>query len=218
MATVRLGRYEAEDYELPNVCMQCGAKAVGYRRRGFRWSPGWVIITALFGLLPYFLITELTMRRMAVWVPYCKAHKKGPLWPTLVSVGSLVALIAVTAGLIALLNDEGAGAVAIVFCAGVFAFIVWMFVAIILHTPTIRPTEINDKSITLKGVCQEFIDALNADRRGEDRPQRAHRRDEEERPRARRRAADEDGGYYDPETRKKRRARSDASEEGDDRR
>src|SRR5947209_5044257 len=129
MASIRLGRYEVEDYDLPKVCMRCGARAVTYKQRRFRWFPRWLIVTFPLGILP---------------------------------------------------------------------------------------TEITERSITLKGVCEEFIEALEADRRGDargdDRPRRKRPRDDDEddRPRAKRRAADEDdGGYYDPDAKRRRRDRED---------
>jgi hypothetical protein len=226
MATVRLGRYELEDYDLPKVCMRCGARAVVYRQRRFRWFPGWLIITFPLGILPYFIITEVLTKRMEVWVPCCEEHKKRPLWPTLVNVGSLATLVAVAVVLALIFND--AGATAAICGLGMLAFLVWCFAALIISTPAIRPTEITDRSITLKGVCEEFIEALEADRRGEDdgndrddRPRRKRRRlddDEDDRPRARRRpAGDDEGGDSDP-GQGRRRAADDAYEEGGDRR
>src|SRR5262249_16198046 len=96
MATVRLGRYELEDYDLPKVCISGGARAVGYKERRFRWFPFWLIVFLPLGIIPYFLITELVVKRMAVWVPYCDEHQKRPLWPILVNLGTLAGLIAVT--------------------------------------------------------------------------------------------------------------------------
>jgi hypothetical protein len=209
MASVRLGRYEVEDYELPRVCMRCGARAVGYRLRRFRWCPPWVLVAIPFGLLPYIIISEVLTKRMPVRVPHCEEHKKNPLWPTLVSVGILLGLIAISIGLTVVLDDFDE--TRLICAVGVLLFIMWMFAAMIIHTPAIRPTEITDKSITLKGVSEEFVKALEADRRGEveeaerDRPRSKRReRDEDDRPRARRRGRDDGGGYYDPDRRRRR--------------
>jgi hypothetical protein len=215
MATVRLGRYEVEDYDLPKVCMRCGARAVVYKERRFRWSPGWVIVTIIFGIIPYFIISEVTTRRLTVWVPYCEEHRRRPLWPVLVSVGSLIALIGLTVLLIALFHHSAAAGL---FCVGgVPAFFVWCIAAAILTSPAIRPTEITERSITLRGVSDDFIDALEADRRGDDetRPRRRARDEDDydDRPRGRRRAADEDGGYYDPGAGRRRHDREDDEED-----
>jgi hypothetical protein len=120
-----------------------------------------------------------------------------------------------------ILSFHDSGAAGFICLGGVLAFFVWCVAAAILSTPAIRPTEITDKSITLRGVCEEFIEALAADRRGDaresDRPRRKRPRDEDDeddRPRAKRRAADEDGGYYDPGAKRRRRDR-DADDEED---
>jgi hypothetical protein len=96
VATVRLGRYELEDYDLPRVCMLCGVRAVAYKERRFRWFPPWLIVTIPLGLIPYFILTEVLTMRMAVWVPCCKEHQKRPLWPILANVASLAGLITLT--------------------------------------------------------------------------------------------------------------------------
>jgi hypothetical protein len=199
MANVRLGRYEAEDYELPKVCMRCGAPATTYRYRNFRWCPGWVLAFILLGVVPYFILSEVLMKRMSVRVPCCDEHKKKPLWPTLVTLGTLLGLILIAVGAILLLNDPGA--LGITCLIGVPAFIVWMFASVVIHTPAIRPIEITEKSITLRGVSEGFIAALDADRRG-DRPE-----GDEARPRRKRRERDrdDDGGYYDPDGPRRRR-------------
>jgi hypothetical protein len=219
MAEVRLGRYEVEDYELPRVCMTCGARAVGYQLRRFRWVPSWTLIGIFFGLLPYFLINELLAKRMPVWVPYCEDHERPPIWPTLVILGSLCGLLVIVVGLCVLLN--GTNGLPVVFTLGAVGFLVWVFASVAISSPTIRPTEITDRSITLKGVSEKFINALKADRRGdadesgdEDRPRARRRRsDDEDRPGARRRPAgdEDDGGYYDPDRR--RRGRHDDDED-----
>jgi hypothetical protein len=204
--------------------MRCGARAVTYKERRFRWFPRWLIVTFPLGILPYFIITEVMTKRMAVPVPCCEKHQKRPLWPILVSAGALATLVGATA--IALLLASNEGMAGFICMTGVLAFVFWCFAALIISTPAIRPTEITERSITLKGVCEEFIEALEADRRGDakrddrdDRPRRKRPRHDEEddRPRAKRRAADEDdGGYYDPGKRR-RRDSEDTYEEGEDR-
>jgi hypothetical protein len=221
MASVRLGRYEAEDYDLPRVCMRCGARAVTYKQRRFRWFPGWLIVIFPFGILPYIILTEVMTKRMAVWVPYCERHQKRPLWPLLVYAGILAALVALTIGLMVILQGRAAGFICL---GGFLAFLVWCMAAAIIGTPGIRPTEITDKSITLKGVCEEFIAALEADRRGElksdGRDKRARRKrprdDESDGSSATSPPAGDEDGYYDP-GRAQRRPPGDAYEEGGDR-
>ncbi len=201
MATVRLGRYEVEDYDLPRVCMRCGAPAVGYKERRFRWFPPWLIVTFPLGILPYIILTEVMTRRMAVRVPYCAEHRRPPLWPIGAYLGILAALITLTVGLMVILQGRAAGLI----CLGGFvAFLAWCMAAAIIGTPGIRPTEITEKSITLKGVSEGFIAALEADRRGG-----ADDEEDRDRPRTRRSRAADDDGYYDPGARRHARADED---------
>ena len=52
MAKVKLGRREAEDGDLPPVCMRCGAVATEWKTKKFSWYPPWVSLLALLALLP----------------------------------------------------------------------------------------------------------------------------------------------------------------------
>src|SRR5690242_3131525 len=69
MASVRLGRYELREYELPRVCMRCGAPAGTYARKKFCWSPPWAL------LIPWALRVALFWRTVTVSVPLCEKHK-----------------------------------------------------------------------------------------------------------------------------------------------
>jgi hypothetical protein len=165
MPSLLLARSEVEEYELPPVCMRCGAPAAGYKTRRFRWCPTWVTLTIFLGILPYFIIGDLMTRRMKVRVPYCKAHQKRPLLPYLVYAGILLALVASAIGLLVVFQHaDWRGYI----CPGGFlAFFAWCIAAAVIGTSPIRPARITDTTITLKGVCEEFIEALGADRRGD---------------------------------------------------
>jgi hypothetical protein len=230
MATIRLGRYELEEYGLPRVCMCCGARATTFKRRKFSWYPPWAFFA--LGAIGAMMFSKTVM----VDVPLCEKHRSHwNLRTAFALVGIAAFVVLFFAGIAVASQDEDLAP--FVFIPLGVLFLAWLIAAIILSSSAIRPTEITDKSVTLRGVSEDFIEALNEARRGEeDRPRRgrgrededdrprARRRpaaeDEEERPRARRRPAeeDDDGGYYDPEARKKRRRpSSDAYEEGDDR-
>ncbi|HKI30908.1 MAG TPA: hypothetical protein VKA46_03510 [Gemmataceae bacterium] len=223
MATVRLGRYELEEYDLPRRCMCCGARASHYKSKKFQWSPPWAfIVLGVIGAMMF-------MKTATVSVPLCERHK----WhwarvPVFVFIG-LAVLIAWGIGG-AVITSEKESLAPYIFVPLLPALLGWFIALLVLASCTIRPTEITDKSITLRGVCEEFIEALEEARRGdddrprrgrsrdaddeeeeEDRPRRRRARDEDdEKPRARRRAAEEegDGGYYDPD-RRRRRGRED---------
>ena len=48
MATITLGRFEAEEGQLPPLCLRCGAPAVRFNPRIFSWQPLWTYFA--FGL------------------------------------------------------------------------------------------------------------------------------------------------------------------------
>jgi hypothetical protein len=216
MADLRLGRYEIEHYDPPPVCMRCGARSVVCKEHRFQWSPPWVYILLFLGVIPYAIVASATMKRINVPVPLCERHK----WhwggrTALVLVGLLAMVVLVLGGIALAGEDDGFGP--IVFLPIGLLFLVWIVSAVVLGATAIKPREITDKSITLSGVSQEYIDALNEARRGEEDRGDRRRRDEKDddgRPRARRRDED-DGGYYDPdEKRPRRRPPPDAIEEG----
>ncbi len=226
MADIRLGRYEIEHYDPPPVCMRCGEPSAVCKDHRFQWVPPWSYALLVFGVIPYAIVAAVLMKRMTVSVPLCERHKWHWGGRTAVVLLSLLALLGLLFAGIALGSEEDLNP-AVVFVPFCFLFVVWLVAAVVLGVTTIRPREITDKSITLRGVSPEFIDALNEARRGargededDDRPRRRRRgeEDEDDRPRARRRAAGDDGGYYDPDEKaSRRRPPPDAIEEADER-
>ena len=75
MADIRLGRYEIEHYDPPPVCIRCGAPSVVCKDHRFQWSPPWVYVLLLLGVIPYAIAAWATMKRMTVPVPLCERHK-----------------------------------------------------------------------------------------------------------------------------------------------
>jgi hypothetical protein len=237
MATVRLGRYEVEKYELPPVCAGCGAKAVVRRRKTFAWYPGWVIVLFFVAspLIAAIIAAALT-KRMAVALPFCEDHRNYWRNRSLSTYLGLLAVILLAAGATALavmFDKRGQDDLLAFACVGSAGlFLLWLVEVAIIHSLSIRPLEITDREIRLTRVSPYFVDAVDEDRRRgyddedneDDLPRRKRPRDDDEagrvrrkrdrdddeddRPRARRRAADEDdGGYYDPNA--KRRDRED---------
>jgi hypothetical protein len=209
MARARLGRYEIEDYELPPVCAKCGARSAVRPPKTFSWHPSWVIVTILLGLLVYVVLALVLTKRMTVPLPLCKRHRSYWRNRALFVYGGLagLALLAVGGGVLGSLLDDGGGSSPYlpIFMSVGLLFVLWVFAAAILQGSSIRPAEITDRSITLIGLSEDFIEAVRDDRRHSDEDE-----DEEERPRARRRTPDEDdGGYYDPDARRRVRRRKD---------
>ena len=128
-------------------------------------------------------------KRATVDVPFCEKHERH--WGIRIAIAVLGILVMVSLGvLVAVIASEDEDLAPFLAIPLGVVFLGWLGTMIYMGINTIRPMEITDKSITLKGVCQEFIDALDEARRGEDdrsRRGRAQRDDdnEDDRPRSR---------------------------------
>jgi hypothetical protein len=184
MATTRLGRYEVERKQLPELCMRCGEPATTHKSRNFAWVPPWVIVTIVAGLLPYIIVAAVLTKRMRVSVPLCDAHKNHWRIRSLIILLAFVAILALV-GLDVAFGDKDF--VAILIIATLIAGFGWLVLVAVLQTTAIRPTEITDRSITLRGVAETFSDAVlhERERRQEEE------RDYDDRPGRRRRDADD---------------------------
>src|SRR5262249_28232384 len=94
MASVKLHDPDRMGYDLPDLCMKCGAPAMVYKAKTFSWHPGWVYILLFFGLLPFIIVALIMTRRMTVRVPLCEAHKNHWFGRFLILSGSFLALFA----------------------------------------------------------------------------------------------------------------------------
>jgi hypothetical protein len=165
MATAYLHDYEVQNHRLPDVCMRCGGRAVVYQAKQFTWHPPWVIVTILFGVLPFAILALILTRRMRVYAPLCERHSSHWLKRNLSVYGGLLGLIAFGVGGIALSSNAAPGdrdAFFGLFCVGGLVLLVaWLVVVGVAQYTSIRPTEITDHRIALAGVCLEFIDAVD---------------------------------------------------------
>jgi NADH:ubiquinone oxidoreductase subunit 6 (subunit J) len=164
MATVYLEEDRRGDYDLPDVCMKCGAPATVWKPRSFAWHPPWIFVLILAGLLVYVIVALVLTKRKRLDIPLCDAHKAHWLWRQLVVVGGLLVLLAVGFLAMILLSDSRPNSdeatIGGILCGGtVLGLLAWLVLAVVLQTTTIRPREITDDSITLQGVSPEFVQA-----------------------------------------------------------
>jgi hypothetical protein len=171
MARVNLREPDRHGYDLPDLCMKCGAPAMVYKAKNFSWHPGWVYVLAFFGVLPFVFVALVLTKRMAVSVPLCEAHRNHWLWRYLIICGSFLALfiLGLSSLLLSVEPHPGRGArgeLTGLVCVGcVLGLVLWLVMAVVLSLTAIRATEITDRSITLSGVCAEFADAFYEERR-----------------------------------------------------
>jgi hypothetical protein len=155
-------------YDLPDLCMKCGAPAMVYKAKTFSWHPGWVYILLFFGLLPFIIVAVIMTKRMTVRVPLCEAHKNHWLGRFLILSGSFLTLFAGGIALfMASLEPNRVGPrndISGLICVGfVLGLVVWLILAAILSATAIRATEITKRSITLAGVSSAFVEAYRED-------------------------------------------------------
>src|SRR5438132_7541989 len=111
MAVIRLDRFEAEEGDLPAVCMKCGASAVTSKMKRFAWHPPWVWILIIFGLLPFAIVALVVTKRMIVRGPLCNEHRNHWLWRAWFTYGGLTVLFFafIAVMVLAASSDNGPG-------------------------------------------------------------------------------------------------------------
>lgn len=187
MPSVWLDRDEAATGDLPNVCMRCGDDATTTRKQTFSWYPPWVNILILAGLLPWALVAMILTKKMRVEAPLCDRHAGHWFRFKLFAWVGLLGMVAVFfAGVVMAANDgpRASDLSAGVMIAGGVGFFVVLIAAAVWQMTLIRAAEVTDDDICLKGVSQEFREALREQRRAE-------RDRDDDRPRRRKRSADE---------------------------
>src|SRR5947209_19812623 len=105
MASIQLSRYEAEEGDLPEVCMSCGAPATERKRRRFISHPLWVYVLLPFGYLPYVVVAAVLTEHVRCYTLFCPRHKNHWRFRTLIIWGAFVALLAVIVGSVVLVGS-----------------------------------------------------------------------------------------------------------------
>lgn len=75
MASIRISRYEAEDGDLPDVCMCCGEPATQRKRRRFISHPVWVYILLPWGYILYAIVAAILTEEIRCYTLFCERHK-----------------------------------------------------------------------------------------------------------------------------------------------
>lgn len=188
MPEIRLRVREADGF-LPPCCMCCGAPASATKAKKMQWCPPWVGILILAGLLPYVIVAMILTKRATVQAPLCDHHQGHWLNRLLLIWGSffLFGLIGL-AGVIFVANlppPDMDNVLPFVCIGSAVILVVWLVIVIACQNTVIRPKEITDTEITLTGVCEAFVNAVEEDReerraRKRDRPRRWDEEDEDE--------------------------------------
>ena len=183
MPEIRMRLREADGY-LPAVCMCCGAPASTTKVKKMQWCPPWVGILILAGLLPYVIVALILTKRATVQAPLCEQHQGHWLNRLLLIWASffLFGLVGL-AGIIFAANlplPDRENVFPFVCIGSIFLLVIWLVIVIVCQNTVIRPREITDAEITLTGVCDAFVNAVEDAREERRARKRARRWDEED--------------------------------------
>jgi len=135
LKAIRMTKDELRD-PLPPVCMFTGEDTEETVVQKFRYTPGWVHVTIMAGLLVYIIDYYVATKKMTVRVPVVAEHKnywkrRGMIttWLVLSSLGSLIGGFIIGATLSP--NNDTLSMVAIVFGLA-------MFLALLILQPCLR--------------------------------------------------------------------------------
>lgn len=172
MASIKLSRYEAEEGDLPDVCMCCGAEATERQRRRFVSHPFWVYVLLPFGLIPYAIVAIILTEHIRCYTLFCPRHKNYFRVRNLFVWGSLLGILVFIvggfflAGLLAGRVDKSSqdivfgslcfGTVLLLFC--------WLISIPISQVMAIHPADATERSLILKRVSPDFVEAVRQHR------------------------------------------------------
>jgi ACR3 family arsenite efflux pump ArsB len=165
-----LDRDEAQDGDLPPVCIRCGRKAAVWKKKRFTTSSGVAF------LLGGPLVAGMTTRTIGAKLPFCRKHKNH--WRTLniVLLCGLIYIPLVGLGIYLAkqgyqVNQTVERIGGIVLGAACFSFVLWLIAILTLNSTTVRAVKVTNDDLTLQGVSDEFVKAM-AKKRREDRAER----------------------------------------------
>jgi hypothetical protein len=217
MASIQLTRREAEEGDLPDVCMRCGAPATVRKRRMFVSHPLWVYVLLPIGYLPYVIVAAIMTQRVRCYTLFCGRHKNHWLYRALFIWGAFVLMIALIVGSFAVVISmetqlkKSTDAFVGILCFGSLGLMFcWLISIPIMQLTAIHPGDVTERRLTLKRVSPTFVDAVRDYR---ERPRAGKKREEYwSEFQSRRSAASED--VYDPERERESRSNREGFEEG----
>lgn len=184
MASIQLSRYEAEEGDLPDVCMCCGAPAGERKRLRFTSYPLWVIPRLMwdcFNANPLWLgfsllwdwrsntkVVDRNTRYTRCYTLFCSRHKNYWLIRSLTIWIALAVILVLIAGgfflsllLTDLVDESSWGLIFGSYCIGTFVILFcWLISIPISQATAIHPANVKDNYLILKRVSPAFADAV----------------------------------------------------------
>ncbi len=205
MAGIQLSRYEAEEGDLPDVCMCCGAPATERKRLRFTSHPLWCYVLLPFGYIPYVIVAAILTERVLCYTLFCPRHKHYFRFRTLIVWGGLAALLVVIFGgfvLAGSIADRSGKTQDLLFgslcIASPLLLFLWLISIPIVQETSIRPADVRERRLILKHVSSDFVEAVREYRENRKGEEQAENYSDKFRSR-RLRPRDEDGYTSEPE-------------------
>jgi hypothetical protein len=185
MASIQLTRYEAEQGDLPDVCMCCGASATERKRRRFSSYPLWVVPMLLWVFASgevsgksYRNVADKNTRYIRCYTLFCTRHRNYFLIHSLIIWGALVLILPLIVGgffltilLVGQIDEPFQDIVLGSFCIGSVVLVLgWLISIPISQAMAIHPTISREYQVILKRVSPAFVEAVHhyrANRKGD---------------------------------------------------
>jgi hypothetical protein len=174
MASIQLSRDEAEEDDLPDVCMRCASPATVRKRYRFTSHPLWLYLLVPFGILPYVVAAAMLTERARCYTHLCPRHANHWRVRAFVVWGGLATFIVAFGASIAVASAMpdrlGPAAISVLgwgICVGGPVFLTcWLVSILIVQLTAIHLSNVTDRRLTLVGVSPSFVEAVAAYREG----------------------------------------------------
>ena len=180
MAQVQLRLRDVEDGNLPAVCICCGEPATTTAKKNMRWFPPWVNVLILAGLLPYAIVAAILTKKASLQAPMCAEHTGHWFNRSLLMWGTFFLFGVVGLGAILFASSlpppQNNDIMPFICIGSAVLLVTWLIIVIAAQSTAVRPNEITDRHLTVKGVSAAFADAVEE----EARERRERRRQREE--------------------------------------
>jgi hypothetical protein len=168
MASIKLSRYEAEEGDLPDVCMRCRAVATERKRHRFISHPLWVYVLLPWGYIPYVIVAAILTEHIRCYTLFCPRHKNYFLVRNLIVWGSLAVILVLIFGGFFIAGSLSKGASRstedILFgslCIGsVVLLLGWLISIPISKVTAIHPANATERHLILKRISPAFVETV----------------------------------------------------------
>jgi hypothetical protein len=162
MAIVRIRNRRRDEQAIPDLCIRCGQPTTYRKTREFVWYPHWIAVLLRVGVLPWLIVALLRTKKRTLDVPLCERHRHHFLWLPIIFAGGVLLIFAAFSALVgmALQFSPGYDVTGLVCIGTLVGLLVWLFLALLIQSQTIKPKEITDDEIVLVGVAPNFVEAF----------------------------------------------------------